>query len=74
MRGNRMLILVFVEFAIAIAFAVLSALVFIYRLDDLWILALLAVGGIAGLLNGVYLLKQRNKPRQRKRTAKPKRQ
>lgn len=73
MRSNRMLILVIVELVIAVAFAATSALVFIYQRSDVWIQAVLVLGGIAGLLNGAYLLKLRGKPPARRRPGKPKR-
>ncbi|MDF2718411.1 MAG: hypothetical protein K0R28_5336 [Paenibacillus sp.] len=73
MRSNRMLILVIVELVIAVAFAATSALVFIYQRSDVWIQTVLVLGGIAGLLNGAYLLKLRGKPPARRRPGKPKR-
>ncbi|TMV48388.1 hypothetical protein FE783_17890 [Paenibacillus mesophilus] len=73
MRSNRMLILVIAELFIAVAFAATSTLVFIYERNDVWIQAILVLGGIAGLLNGAYLLRLRSKPPARRRPGKPKR-
>lgn len=59
MRSNKLLLLVIAELIIAIAFAVTSILVFLYQKDDLWMQTVLVLGGIAGVWNGYYLIKQR---------------
>ncbi|MEF3303700.1 hypothetical protein [Paenibacillus sp. GYB003] len=71
MRSKRMLILAAVELAIAVAFATASALVLLYERDDVWLQLVLVFGGIAGLLNGAYLLKLRNRQPSRGRTRPP---
>ncbi|MBD2863167.1 hypothetical protein [Paenibacillus oceani] len=72
MRSNKLLLLVIVELIIAIAFAVTSILVFLYQKDDLWMQTVLVLGGIAGVWNGYYLIKQRqNQVTRRRGPAKP---
>lgn len=71
MRSKRIVILVIAELVIAVAFAFACALVLLYEKDEPWLLAMLVIGGIAGLLNGAYLLKLRRKPPARRRPGTP---
>lgn len=72
MRSNKLLLLVIAELIIAVAFAVTSILVFLYQKDDLWMQTVLVLGGIAGVWNGYYLIKQRQSRFTRRRgPAKP---
>lgn len=73
MTRNRMLLLVVAELVLAVVFAATSFFVLMYRNDDVRLLAVLAVIGIAGLLNGLYLLRQRGKPPGRRRSGKARR-
>ncbi|GAA3401324.1 hypothetical protein ACFFNY_14260 [Paenibacillus hodogayensis] len=73
MRSKRTLLLVLMELVFAVAFVTASALVFLYKNDNMWVQVLLVLGGIAGLLNGAYLLKLRSKPPVRRRPGGPKR-
>ncbi|WP_158289311.1 DUF2530 domain-containing protein [Paenibacillus flagellatus] len=63
MRTNKLLVLAVLELVIALAFAAATAVVLLYERDDVWLQAVLVLGGLAGLLNGAYLLKQRNAAR-----------
>lgn len=73
MHRNRILILAAAELVIAVAFAAVVVAVVLYRRDDLWLQIALAVGGLAGLVNGAYLLKLRKRPLPRRRPANKKR-
>lgn len=72
MRNRSILYFVIAELVIAVAFAAASATVLITRKDDLWLQLVLVIGGIAGLLNGAYLLGLRNKRPTRKGPNRPK--
>lgn len=67
MRSNRILVLAVVELVLAIVFVTVTALVVVYQHDQIWMQLVLALGGIAGLLNGAYLLKLRRQARTSRR-------